>query len=86
MAISTLTQDLTIKVPAASVAANEPVAQPSNQFIEQLVAQHGAPLMVLDCESVRHQNRALSRALPGVALHFALKPLTHPAVVRKLLE
>lgn len=86
MAISTLTQDLTIKVPAASVAANEPVAQPSNQFIEQLVAQHGAPLMVLDCESVRHQYRALSRALPGVALHFALKPLPHPAVVRTLLE
>ncbi|MDK9682670.1 type III PLP-dependent enzyme [Pseudoalteromonas shioyasakiensis] len=86
MAISTLTQDLTIKVPAASVAANEPVAQPSNQFIEQLVAQHGAPLMVLDCESVRHQYRALSRALPGVVLHFALKPLPHPAVVRTLFE
>ncbi|MEM6509545.1 MAG: type III PLP-dependent enzyme, partial [Pseudomonadota bacterium] len=86
MAISTITQDLTIKVPAASVAANEPVAQPSNQFIEQLVAQHGAPLMVLDCESVRHKYRALSRALPGVVLHFALKPLPHPAVVRTLLE
>mgnify|MGYP000844784868 FL=1 len=86
MAISTLTQDLTIKVPAASVAANEPVAQPSNQFIEQLVAQHGGPLMVLDCESVRHQYRALSRALPSVDLHFALKPLPHPAVVRTLLE
>ncbi len=86
MAISTLTQDLTIKVPAASVAANESIAQPSNQFIEQLVAQHGAPLMVLDCESVRHQYRALSRALPGVVLHFALKPLPHPAVVRALLE
>ena len=53
MAISTLTQDLTIKVPAASVAANESIAQPSNQFIEQLVAQHGAPLMVLDCELVK---------------------------------
>jgi ornithine decarboxylase len=88
MAISTLTQDLTIKVPAATVAANQTLhfAQLSNQLIEQLVAQHGAPLMVLDCESVRQQYRALSRALPGVTLYFALKPLPHAAVVRTLLE
>ena len=86
MAISTLTQDLTTKVPAAAVAANESIAQPSIQLLEQLVTQHGAPLMVLDCESVRHQYRALSRALPGVVLHFALKPLPLAAVVRTLLE
>ncbi|MCQ8878429.1 type III PLP-dependent enzyme [Pseudoalteromonas shioyasakiensis] len=87
MALST---DVTIKVPAAAVAANQPIhdeiAQPSNKLIEQLVTQHGAPLMVLDCDAVRCQYRALSNALPGVTLHFALKPLPHAAVVRTLLE
>ncbi len=83
MAIPTLTKDLTIKVSAAS--ANESIAAPSKQFIEQLVAQHGTPLMLLDCESVRQQYRALRQALPGVVLYYALKPLPHAAVVRTLL-
>ncbi|MFY8327433.1 type III PLP-dependent enzyme [Pseudoalteromonas sp. ZZD1] len=85
-----LSIDVTIKVPASTVAANQPIhdeiAQPSNTLIERLVAQHGAPLMVLDCEAVRTQYRSLSNALPGVTLHFALKPLPHAAVVRTLLE
>ncbi|MDN3379859.1 MULTISPECIES: type III PLP-dependent enzyme [unclassified Pseudoalteromonas] len=85
-----LSIDVTIKVPASTVAANQPIhdeiAQPSNTLIERLVAQHGAPLMVLDCEAVRTQYRSLCNALPGVTLHFALKPLPHAAVVRTLLE
>ncbi len=54
-------------------------------LIESSVAQFGAPLLLLDCDSVRHQYRALQNALPNVTLHFALKPLPHPAVVRTLL-
>lgn len=53
---------------------------------QALVAQFGSPLMVLDCEQVRSQYRALQNALPGVDLHYALKPLPHPAVVATLLE
>ena len=49
-----------------------------------LVAQHGSPLLVLDCDSVREQYRALQAALPYVTLHYALKPLPHPAVVATL--
>ncbi len=56
------------------------------QLIEASVAQFGAPLLLLDCDSVRQQYRALSNALPNVTLHFALKPLPHPAVVDTLLE
>ncbi|MEI8593342.1 type III PLP-dependent enzyme [Photobacterium sp. Hal280] len=56
------------------------------QFIESSVAQFGAPLLLLDCDVIRQQYRALNNALPNVTLHFALKPLPHPAVVRTLLE
>lgn len=88
MALSTQLQDTVTKVPAVAVAANQTIdyVQPTNMHIEQLAAQFGAPLMVLDCEAIRHQYRALKHALPGVILHFALKPLPHAAVVRTLLE
>ena len=88
MALSTQLQDTVTKVPAVAVAANQTIdyVQPTNMHIEQLASQFGAPLMVLDCEAIRHQYRALKHALPGVVLHFALKPLPHAAVVRTLLE
>lgn len=88
MALSTQRQDTVTKVPAAAVAANQAIdyAQLSTAHIEQLAAQFGAPLMVLDCDAIRSQYRALKHALPGVVLHFALKPLPHAAVVRTLLE
>lgn len=88
MALSTQRQDTVTKVPAAAVAANQSIdyAQPSIAHIEQLASQFGAPLMVLDCDAIRRQYRALKHALPGVVLHFALKPLPHAAVVRTLLD
>ena len=89
MALSTKFKDFQIKVPEVSAAANQrecfAYTQPTNQEIEQLVAQYGAPLMVLDCEAIRRQYQALKNALPNVTLHFALKPLPVAAVVRTLL-
>ena len=88
MALSTQQQDTVTKVPAAAVAANQAIdyAQPCIAHIEQLASQFGAPLMVLDCDAIRRQYHALKHALPGVVLHFALKPLPHAAVVRTLLD
>jgi ornithine decarboxylase len=54
--------------------------------IRRLVAEFGSPLLVIDCERVRRQYRSLQRALPGVDLHYALKPLPHPAVVNTVVE
>ena len=51
-----------------------------------LVAQHGSPLLLVDCEVVRRQYRSLSAALPGVELFYALKPLPHAAVVAELRD
>jgi ornithine decarboxylase len=52
--------------------------------IERLSATFGSPLLVLDCERVRSQYRRLAAALPGVDLHYALKPLPAPPVVAAL--
>ena len=51
-----------------------------------LIAQHGSPLFLLDCDVVRRQYKSLQSALPGVGLFYALKPLPHPAVVAELRD
>lgn len=53
--------------------------------IRRLVREFGSPLLILDAERVRVQFRKLRKALPGVDLHYALKPLPHPAVVQTIL-
>ncbi len=51
-----------------------------------LAAEHGTPLLLLSTQMIRQQYRILQQALPGVQLHYALKPLPHPEVVRALKE
>jgi ornithine decarboxylase len=53
--------------------------------IRRLVAEFGSPLLIIDCERVRVQLRKLQKALPNVDLHYALKPLPHPAVVQVVI-
>ncbi len=53
--------------------------------VRRLVREFGSPLLILDCERVRVQYRKLRKALPHVDLHYALKPLPHPAVVRTVI-
>jgi ornithine decarboxylase len=53
--------------------------------VRRLVREFGSPLLILDCERVRAQWRALSRALPRVDLHYALKPMPHPALVQAVI-
>jgi ornithine decarboxylase len=52
--------------------------------VRRLVATYGSPLLIIDCERVRAQYRRLHKALPGVDLHYALKPLPASAVVRTI--
>jgi ornithine decarboxylase len=68
-------------------------ARPRRRFIDpfapaevrRLVREFGSPLLILDCERVRGQFRKLQKALPGVDLHYALKPMPHPAVVHTII-
>ncbi|MFL6617935.1 MAG: type III PLP-dependent enzyme [Povalibacter sp.] len=54
--------------------------------IRGLAARFGSPLLVVDCDQVRRQYHSLKSALPGVDLHYALKPLPHAAVVACLRD
>ncbi|MFO7278603.1 MAG: type III PLP-dependent enzyme [Pseudomonadota bacterium] len=54
--------------------------------IRRLVREFGSPLLIVDCARVRAQFRKLRKALPGVDLHYALKPMPHPAVVETVVD
>src|ERR1700678_4604119 len=63
----------------------DPTLDPfSREAIQHLVARYGSPLLVIDAERVRRQYRRLAAALPGVDLHYALKPLPHASVIDTL--
>lgn len=63
----------------------DPAADPfAHASIRQLAARYGSPLLVIDAQRVRRQYRRLSAALPGVDLHYALKPLPHASVIETL--
>ena len=70
----------------SSAVANESNTTLDDAEIRSLAARFGSPLLVVDCEQVRHQYHALKAALPGVDLHYALKPLPHVAVVACLRD
>jgi ornithine decarboxylase len=72
-----------LAVSPSSIETTSPLA--ANE-IQALVARFGSPLLVVDCEQVRRQYHALQAALPGVDLHYALKPLPHAAVVACLRD
>jgi ornithine decarboxylase len=65
--------------------AARPIDPFERRHIQRLVAQFGTPLLIVDCERVRTQYHALRHALPRVDLHYALKPLPHPSVVRTVV-
>src|SRR5579859_5541217 len=57
----------------------------SGEAVRHLVARYGSPLLVIDAERVRRQYRRLKNALPGVDLHYALKPLPHYSLIVTLM-
>lgn len=69
-----------------SSSSDHDATQLNEGAIRSLAARFGSPLLILDCEQVRQQYRALKAALPGVDLHYALKPLPHAAVVTCLRD
>ncbi len=53
---------------------------------KNLVKTHGAPLLLLDCDTLRLQYQQLSSALPGVTLYFAVKSLPNETVLETLKQ
>ena len=56
------------------------------ESVLHLARRFGSPLFIIDTARIRTQYRRLAAALPMVALHYALKPLPHAAVIAALLE
>jgi ornithine decarboxylase len=54
--------------------------------LQELVARHGSPLLVLDPAVAVARYRDLATQLPGVQLHYAVKALDHPRVLAALAE
>jgi len=74
---------------SSSLAAEPPELNPgwdpfAPESIKHLVARYGSPLFIIDAERVRRQYRRLAAALPGVDLHYALKPLPQASVINTL--
>ena len=68
-----------------AVDAELRLAEPySEEALSTLAARFGSPLMFVDCNIVRRHYRALAAALPGVDLHYALKPQPETAIVKVL--
>ncbi|HEY4443012.1 MAG TPA: type III PLP-dependent enzyme [Steroidobacteraceae bacterium] len=63
----------------------DPALDPfAHESVKRLVTRYGSPLFVIDVERVRGQYRRLAAAMPGVDLHYALKPLPHSSVINTL--
>lgn len=76
-------------IQSSAVSSDLPSSTPSALSpteIRGLAARFGSPLLVVDCDQVRRQYHSLKAALPGVDLHYALKPLPHAAVVACLRD
>jgi ornithine decarboxylase len=65
----------------------DPAQDPfSADAIRHLVQRYGSPLFLIDAVRLRTQYHRLAAALPGVALHYAVKSLPHPAVLAILRD
>jgi ornithine decarboxylase len=65
----------------------DPGADPfAHDSVRHLVRRFGSPLFIIDLQRVRQQYRRLAAALPGVDLHYALKPLPHGSVIHALRD
>ena len=51
---------------------------------EALVAQYGSPLLLFDASTLRRHYQALTRALPGIALYYAVKAHPNEHIIREL--
>ncbi|MBF8268455.1 MAG: ornithine decarboxylase/arginine decarboxylase [Gammaproteobacteria bacterium] len=52
--------------------------------IKELAAQHGTPLLVLDCNVLKRQVEQLRKALPGVDFFYAVKAFPHPDIINTM--
>ena len=68
------------------IRAAETAALLTSDIAQAAIALHGTPVLLLDPETVRRQFRRLTAALPFVGFHYAVKALSHEAVIAALAD
>jgi ornithine decarboxylase len=68
------------------IRAEETAALLASDIAQAAIALHGTPVLLLDPETVRRQFRRLTAALPFVGFHYAVKALSHEAVIEALAD
>ncbi len=68
------------------IRADETAALLASDIAQAAIALHGTPVLLLDPETVRRQFRRLTAALPFVGFHYAVKALSHEAVIEALAD
>ena len=58
--------------------------QLDNQHAQSLAAEHGTPLLAIDCHELADRYAALKNALPGVDFYYAVKAFPNASVVNVL--
>ena len=58
----------------------------SRHKLTALAAESGTPTVIIDQDIITRQYQQLTRALPGVAMRYAIKALPQPEVIRHLHE
>lgn len=62
------------------------VSKQEEAFYRDMAEKQGTPLLVLDCQKVLSQYRALQAALPNVSLYYAIKSMPNEAVLQTLVD
>ncbi|SFS15206.1 ornithine decarboxylase [Microbacterium sp. cf046] len=68
------------------IRRDESAAMVTSDIAQAAIALHGTPVLLLDPERVRRQYRRLTAALPFVRFHYAVKALSHDAVISALAD
>ncbi len=61
-------------------------SEEEQEYYSALVAEHGSPLLILDCDELRRRYKLLQNHLPGADLYYAIKAFAHPASLEVLSE
>jgi ornithine decarboxylase len=62
------------------------IGRARKDLLQDLAAEHGTPIFVIDHEKIRENYREFKSRLPEVQVYFAVKANSNPEIVRTLFE
>jgi ornithine decarboxylase len=62
------------------------IGRARKELLQELAAEHGTPIFVIDHEQIRENYREFKAHLPAVQVYFAVKANSNPEIVRTLFE